>query len=51
MIETTLASVLSEENHWSEGKEVAQPGCFAPSNEHPPAELLKLLYDQHLCSG
>jgi rhomboid protease GluP len=50
-IRATLAIVLSEENRWSEGKEVAQPACFAPSSERPPVELLKLLYDQHLCNG
>ncbi len=50
-IRAALALVLSEENRWSEGKDIVLPACQAQSADRPPEELQKLLFNQHLCNG
>jgi rhomboid protease GluP len=50
-IRAALALVLSEENRWSEGKELVQPACQAQPADRPPEEFQKLLFTQHLCNG
>jgi rhomboid protease GluP len=51
VIRAMLALILSEDNRWSAGKEVALPACRAQPADRPPEQLQKALYDQHLCNG